>query len=79
MARSKPSIVNKKGMITIPAEYRKKYNLLEGAKISIVDINGHLEIIPVLPIDELRKRRAEEYVDAIEEDRKEELELENNE
>lgn len=66
-------------MITIPAEYRKRYGLGEGSKVSVIDINGHLEIIPVLDIEQVRVREYTEYVDAMHEARVEELELEERE
>ena len=40
-------IVDRKGMITIPAPLRKKYKLHEGSKLVILDFDGKLEIVPI--------------------------------
>ncbi|MEW6401803.1 MAG: AbrB/MazE/SpoVT family DNA-binding domain-containing protein [Chloroflexota bacterium] len=40
------SIISKKGWVVIPAELRKKYNLVPGTKVVIVDYGGVLSIIP---------------------------------
>ena len=40
-------IVDRKGMITIPAPLRKKYDLHEGSELVILDIDGKLEIVPI--------------------------------
>ncbi len=42
---NKTIIVDRKGMITIPAPLRKKYNLHEGSELVILDIDGKLEIV----------------------------------
>jgi len=44
---NKTITVNRKGMITLPAVLRKKYNIHEGSKIVILDIDGKLEIVPI--------------------------------
>ncbi|MCF2141300.1 MAG: AbrB/MazE/SpoVT family DNA-binding domain-containing protein [Candidatus Lokiarchaeota archaeon] len=44
---SKIITVNRKGMITIPVNIRKKYNIKENSKLVILDIDGKLEIIPI--------------------------------
>ena len=44
---NKTIIVDGKGMITIPAPLRKKYNLHEGSELIILDIDGKLEIVPI--------------------------------
>ena len=41
-------IVSNKGWVVIPAELRKKYNLLPGTEVVIVDYGGVLSIIPAL-------------------------------
>ena len=38
--------VSNKGWVVIPAELRKKYNLLPGTEVQIVDYGGVLSIIP---------------------------------
>ena len=40
--------ISSKGWVVIPAELRKKYNLLPGTEVIIVDYGGVLAIIPVL-------------------------------
>ena len=49
-------IISNKGWVVIPAELRKKYNLLPGTEVVIVDYGGVLSIIPALknPIKEGR-------------------------
>jgi AbrB family looped-hinge helix DNA binding protein len=41
-------IISEKGWVVIPAELRKKYNLLPGTEVLIVDYGGVLAIIPAL-------------------------------
>ena len=79
---TKTITINKKGMITIPVKIRKKYNLHEGSEIVILDINGSLEIIPILDdFSEIQKRLAprEEMAKLYDEIKEEELRLENAE
>jgi AbrB family looped-hinge helix DNA binding protein len=38
--------VSNKGWVVIPAEIRKKYNLVPGSKVIIVDYGGVLAILP---------------------------------
>lgn len=45
-----------KGWIVIPAEYRRKYGLRPGDKVTIVDYGGHLTIMPA-PEDPIREGR----------------------
>ena len=40
--------ISNKGWVVIPAELRKKYNLLPGTQVVIVDYGGVLAIIPAL-------------------------------
>ena len=40
--------ISNKGWVVIPAELRKKYNLLPGTEVMIVDYGGVLSIIPAL-------------------------------
>nr|MDO8108907.1 AbrB/MazE/SpoVT family DNA-binding domain-containing protein [Candidatus Sigynarchaeota archaeon] len=79
MAESKPILINKKGMITIPVDLRVKYRMLPGSRVSIIEVNGHLEIIPIVDIAELRKHDAEDFEKSIEESNKQELALEHDE
>ena len=40
--------VSSKGWIVIPAEYRRRYNLTPGTRVSIVDYGGVLSIRPAM-------------------------------
>jgi len=40
--------ISNKGWVVIPAELRKKYNLLPGTEVIIVDYGGVLSIVPAL-------------------------------
>ena len=40
--------ISTKGWVVIPAELRKKYNLLPGTVVVIVDYGGVLSIVPAL-------------------------------
>ena len=69
--------ISNKGWIVIPAELRKKYNLLPGTQVIVVDYGGVLSIVPAMqnPIkqgrgllkdlpsltDDLLKERAGEF------------------
>ena len=44
---NKALTVSNKGWVVIPAEIRKKYNLVPGSKVIIVDYGGVLAILPV--------------------------------
>ena len=70
--------ISNKGWVVIPADLRKKYNLLPGTEVVIVDYGGVLSIVPAnknpirqgrgmlkgLPslTQDLRKERAQERV-----------------
>lgn len=40
--------ISSKGWVVIPADLRKKYNLLPGTEVIIVDYGGVLSIVPAL-------------------------------
>lgn len=40
--------ISNKGWVVIPADLRKKYNLLPGTEVIIVDYGGVLSIVPAL-------------------------------
>jgi AbrB family looped-hinge helix DNA binding protein len=40
--------ISNKGWVVIPAELRKKYNLLAGSEVVIVDYGGVLAIVPAV-------------------------------
>ena len=68
--------INNKGMITIPARMRKKYNLTTGNEVVIYDLNGQIVIIPILDIDKIRTFTREEFGKVYEEIHDEEVKLE---
>jgi len=43
-----PLTISSKGWVVIPAELRKKYNLVPGTEVVIVDYGGVLSIVPAL-------------------------------
>lgn len=45
--------VTRKGQITIPANYRKKYKIREGLRVAFKDEDGKLIIEPITPIEDL--------------------------
>ena len=45
--------VTRKGQITIPADYRRKYKIREGVMVVFKDKNGKLIIEPITPIEDL--------------------------
>ncbi len=45
--------VTRKGQITIPANYRKKYKIREGARVAVKDNYGKIIIEPIIPLEEL--------------------------
>ncbi len=71
--------INKKGMITIPVDIRKKYNLEQGSEIVILDIEGALTIVPIYKdfskVQKILPTR-EEMQEQIEKSHREELKLE---
>jgi len=40
--------ISEKGWVVIPAELRKKYSLVPGSEVSMVDYGGVLAIIPAM-------------------------------
>ena len=48
--------VTNKGMISIPAEIRKKYNIKDGDYIIVKEESGSIKLIPIEDIDSLRER-----------------------
>jgi AbrB family looped-hinge helix DNA binding protein len=52
---STSSLINKKGMVTIPSKLRKKYNLHEGSEVAFVEIEGSIVLVPILELEEMRK------------------------
>ena len=75
MARSKVSVVNRKGMITIPADLRERFKIHEGSRVNVMEIDGHLEIVPIVDIETFREHSYAEYSKVEDEARALELEL----
>jgi AbrB family looped-hinge helix DNA binding protein len=63
-------------MITIPKEFRERFDLNEESKVIMMEIENHLEIIPIVDIEKLRKHNYEEFSKIEDEDRATELGLE---
>ncbi|WP_457559334.1 AbrB/MazE/SpoVT family DNA-binding domain-containing protein [Candidatus Harpocratesius sp.] len=73
--------VNHKGMITIPANIRKKYHIKENSKLVILDLDGKLEIVPIYDdFSEIQQKLSsrEKFKQSYEESIKIELELEGD-
>ncbi|MBD3340910.1 MAG: AbrB/MazE/SpoVT family DNA-binding domain-containing protein [Candidatus Lokiarchaeota archaeon] len=71
--------VTNKGMISIPAEIRKKYNISDGDYVLVKEeINGEIKIIPIESVESLRKKglTIEEFRKIFNQSRKEDMELE---
>lgn len=50
----KSAIINKKGMVTIPAKLRKKHDLHEGSEVAFIELEGAIVLIPILDFESLR-------------------------
>lgn len=71
--------VTNKGMISIPAKIRKKFNINDGDFVLVKEEdNRKITIVPIESIDTLRERAltVEEFRKVFERSRKEDLELE---
>ncbi len=71
--------VTNKGMISIPAEIRKKYNISDGDYILVKEEkNGEIKIIPIESEESLRKKglTVEEFRKIFNQSRKEDMGLE---
>ncbi len=71
--------VTNKGMISIPAIIRKKYNIHDGDYVVVKeDDDGTIRIVPIESIESLRKRAStvEESREIFKNSRKEDMELE---
>ncbi len=78
MENTKVVKVTNKGMITIPADYRKKFGIHDGDNIAVVEDELGLRLIQVEPIEKLQKRSitAKELEKLIKNSKMDELELE---
>ncbi len=76
---SKSVTITNRGMITIPAGFRKRFNLKDGDKVFIIEDEGTLKIIPIKSEEELMKDSytAEGMLKSMEESKKEELKQED--
>ena len=45
--------VTAKGTVTIPAKFRKKYNLRKGSRVTFVETDEGILLVPVIPLEEL--------------------------
>lgn len=71
--------VTNKGMISIPAEIRKKYNISDGDYVLVKEEkNGEIKIIPIESEESLRKKGLTigEFRKIFNQSRKEDMELE---
>jgi AbrB family looped-hinge helix DNA binding protein len=75
----RPVTITNRGMLTIPAAMRKRLGLVDGDKVVLIEDEGTLRIIPVVPIEKLRAQScsAGEMIKMLEKGRVEERELEN--
>ena len=76
---SKVTTINAKGMITIPSEIRKKYNLTPGDKCNIIDLGDEIILIPLNKgyLEKFRTFSSEDYKKLIENLNGDEIRLEN--
>ncbi len=70
--------VTNRGMITIPANLRKKFGLKDGDQVIVIEDEGMLRIVPVESIESLQNRSltTKEMMEILKRSREEELELE---
>ncbi len=75
----KPITITNRGMITIPASLRKRFNLHDGDRVIIIEDEGTLRLIPIVSDEKLREQScsAGEMVKLLRKSRAEELELDN--
>jgi AbrB family looped-hinge helix DNA binding protein len=76
MSASKPSVVNHKGMVTIPADIRERFGIHEGTKVTIMELDGNVVLIPIVDIQQFRTHTYEELSKIEDEARTIDLELE---
>jgi AbrB family looped-hinge helix DNA binding protein len=78
IVNEKEVTITNRGMITIPAAFRKIFNLKDGDKVLIIEDEGTLKIIPIKDPETLRLNsyNTEEMKKEMDKSRKEELERE---
>ena len=75
MIEEKKVTITNKGMISIPAAFRKSYGLKDGDKVLIIEDEGMLKIIPLKDIDDLKRKSytSKEMLDQMKKSKIEEL------
>ena len=78
VVNEKEVTITNRGMITIPAAFRKNFNLKDGDKVLIIEDEGTLKIIPIKDPETLRinSYNTEEMKREMNKSRKDELERE---
>ena len=78
VVNEKEVTITNRGMITIPAAFRKSFNLKDGDKVLVIEDEGTLKIIPIKDPESLRLNSysTEEMKKEMDKSRKEELERE---
>ena len=78
VVNEKEVTITNRGMITIPAAFRKIFNLKDGDKVLIIEDEGTLKIIPIKDPKTLRSNsyNTEEMKREMNKSRKEELDRE---
>ena len=78
IVNEKEVTITNRGMITIPAGFRKNFNLKDGDKVLIIEDEGTLKIIPIKDPESLRKNSydTEEMKKEMNKSRKQKLERE---
>lgn len=78
MAFLKSAKITNRGMVSIPAALRKKYNIKDGDRVVFIEEEDGLKMHVIQPLEDLRKNSftTEEMLEEMRKSRKEELELE---
>ncbi len=74
----KSAKITNRGMVSIPAALRKKYNIQDGDRVVFIEEEDGLKMHVIQPLEDLRKNSftTEEMLEEMRKSRKEELELE---
>ena len=74
----KSAKITNRGMVSIPAALRKKYNIRDGDRVVFIEEEDGLKMHVIQPLGDLRKNSftTEEMLEEMEKSRKVELELE---
>ena len=70
--------ITNRGMVSIPAALRKKYNIQDGDRVVFIEEEDGLKIHVIQPLEDLRKNSftTEEMLEEMKKSCKEELEME---